>query len=179
MKGSRIALLVACWFGSFAWTMHAGELIEREGKFIRLTADLESADQCDDLVAAFDAAVPQWLKFWNLPENAVESWKVDACVIRDKGRFKEQKLIPNSLPDFPFGYTKDDRVWVLAQPSEYYTRHLLLHEGAHALAFHHFQGAGAMWFMEGTAELLATHSGTGPEVLINQIPTSRVAVPYW
>src|SRR5210317_394533 len=130
MKTSRIALLVSFWLGSLAGTIQAGELIEREGKFIRLTADLESAEQCDELVAAFDAAVPQWLKFWNLPENAVKSWQVQACVIRDKRRFNQHGLIPGDLPDFPFGYTRDNRIWILAQPSEYYTRHLLLHEGA-------------------------------------------------
>ncbi len=179
MKRSWIFLLVAVWIGSFACRCSAAELVRRQGRYIDLTTDLESAAQCDALVAAFDSAVPQWIEFWNLPEHAVAQWRVQAQVIGDKRRFQQDGLIPANLPDFPFGYTLGNRVWVLAQKSEYYTTHLLLHEGAHALAFHHFRGAGPTWFMEGTAEMLATHSGVGAELLINQIPRSREAVPFW
>jgi hypothetical protein len=157
----------------------AGELLRLEGKSIRLHTDLASAEEARQLVASFDAAVPQWIKFWNLPDGALGDWKVDACVIRDKAEFERQGLLPPQVPDFPFGYALGNRVWVRAQQSEYYTRHLLLHEGVHSLAFSVFKGAGPTWFMEGTAELLATHSGAGQAVVINQVPTSRDDVPYW
>jgi hypothetical protein len=83
------------------------------------------------------------------------------------------------VPEFPFGYALGNQVFVLAQQSDYYTRHLLLHEGIHSLAFFHFGGAGPTWFREGTAELLATHSGKNAATRINVIPESREAVPYW
>lgn len=150
-----------------------------EGKYVRLTTDLNSAEEAKELVASFDAAVPQWIKFWKLPINAVVDWKVDACVMRDKSIFRREGLIPEQIPDFPFGFAMGKQVWVLAQQSEYYTRHLLLHEGVHSLAFHHFKGAGPTWFMEGTAELLATHHGSGEETRVYQIPSSREVVPHW
>ena len=68
---------------------------------------------------------------------------------------------------------------MLAQPSEYYTRHLLLHEGVHSLAFAQFGGAGPTWFMEGSAELLATHHGQAASTQINKIPKNRESAPYW
>lgn len=179
MKRTRIVLSVFCCLSWFACDAGGADLVQLQGKYIQLTTDLESLDECDALVASFDAAVPQWLEFWNLSEKDVADWKVDACVIRDKGRFERQGLIPDNVPDFPFGFTLDDKVWVLAQQSEYYTRHLLLHEGAHSLAFHKYQGAGPTWFMEGTAEMLATHRGVGSEIVVNQIPADRESVPYW
>ncbi len=157
----------------------ADELFQLEGVFVDLTTDVESREEAETLVASLDSAVPQWISFWNLPADAATDWKIKAFVMRDKTRFLSQGLIPDRVPDFPFGYALGDSVWVLAQPSQYYTRHLLLHEGAHSFAFHCFGGAGPTWFMEGTAELLATHTGAGTAIKINQIPTSRDQVPYW
>ncbi len=157
----------------------AGELYRVGGRFIELTTDLTSREEAETLVASFDAAVPQWASFWNLADEAVEDWKVTAFVMRDKPRFASQGLIPVRVPNFPYGYALDDSVWVMAQPSQYYTRHLLLHEGAHALSFHCFGGAGPTWFMEGTAELLATHSGQGESIRVLDIPANKSDVPYW
>lgn len=157
----------------------ADELITRHGRFIDLTTASENANQLDTLIESFDVATGQWLEFWQLEPAAVVGWRVRAYLIDDEARFRQAGLIPDNVPEFPFGYTLDDRVWVRIQPSEYYTRHLLLHEGAHALAFQIFGGAGPTWYMEGTAEMLATHTGTGANILINQLPTSRGQVPYW
>ena len=70
-------------------------------------------------------------------------------------------------------YAQGQQIWVRAQPSEYYTRHLMLHEGVHCLAFAAFGGAGPTWYQEGTAELLATHGGVGTELTVNRIPANR------
>ncbi|TWU58718.1 hypothetical protein Poly51_14980 [Rubripirellula tenax] len=159
--------------------MFAAELVRVDGRFIELTTDLESRDEADALVASFDAAVDQWTSFWNLSSDSVADWKVSAMVMRDKSHFAAEGLIPDHVPDFPYGYAYNDSVWVMAQPSQYYTRHLLLHEGVHSLAFHCFDGAGPTWFMEGTAELLATHTGDGKLIRTITVPTDRDDVPYW
>lgn len=153
-------------------------LLKVNGQHIRLTTDLP-ADQANELIASFDAAVPQWEEFWQLRKGTLSQWTVQACVMRDKEAFRRQGLIPPRIPDFPFGYAAGNRIWAMAQESEYYTRHLLLHEGVHALAFSQFGGAGPSWFMEGTAELLSVHRGKGSDLLINQVPASRDEVPYW
>jgi hypothetical protein len=153
--------------------------IRREGRHIRLITDLESPEEADTIVATFDAAVDQWSKFWGLSQTQVDDFQVDAFVMRDKDRFAKAGLIPPELPDFPFGYTVGSRIWALAQQSEYYTRHLVLHEGIHSLAYFCFQGAGATWFQEGTAELLSTHRAAAADVIVNVVPADREAVPYW
>jgi hypothetical protein len=183
MNQTRLLVWLGCLLAltpaGFSGVALAAELLQREGRFIRLTTDLESAEEADTLVTSFDAAAGQWNQFWNLPDDALATWKVDAYVIRDKAEFKRQGLIPPRVPDFPFGYALGNKIWVLAQQSEYYTRHLLLHEGVHCLAFYAFGGAGPTWYREGTAELLSTHRGKGAGLKINQIPATRDEVPYW
>ena len=112
--------------------------------------------------------------------DATEDWQVDAYVMRDKAAFRRLGLIPPDLPEFPFGYALGNKIWVVAQKSEYYTRHLLLHEGVHAMAFSHFGGAGPSWFMEGTAELLSVHDGQRAErSKSTEFPPTAMPFPYW
>ena len=182
MNGTRngiLAALVSIGFAISPLVSWSDDFVRRTGQHIRLTTDIESPEQVDDLIKSFDAAVPQWAAFWGLPAGTLDAWKVDAYVIRDKPAFERAGLIPRSVPDFPFGYALGDQIWVVAQKSEYYTRHLLLHEGVHALAFHQFGGAGPSWFMEGTAELLSVHTGSGEQTKINQVPADNDSVPYW
>ncbi|MCH1496784.1 MAG: hypothetical protein L7U72_16310 [Rubripirellula sp.] len=175
-----VAATVSAVFAMSDCAVHAADgLIRREGQFIELTTDLDSDDEINKLVSTFDAAVTQWVTFWNDESFDPAAFKVQACVMRDESLFRQQGLIPNEIPSFPFGYASGQRIWIKAQPSEYYTRHLVLHEGTHAYMFAAFDGAGTTWFQEGTAELLGLHSGTGQSVKVNAIPADRESVPYW
>lgn len=155
------------------------DFIRAGGKHVTIVADTGDVDQLTEFVQAFDASVPQWTQFWQLPDGSLDDWHVTAYIMRDREAFRQAGHLPANLPEFPFGYALGNRVWVIAQKSVYYTRHLLLHEGVHALAFDQFGGAGPSWFMEGTAELLAVHSGSGASVKINSVPRDRESVPYW
>jgi hypothetical protein len=178
MKQTRWILMVVALLGGLSAS--ADDSLRRlKGQFLQLTTDLESQVEAQRLVDSFDAAVPQWIGFWNLAEADLTGFRVDAFVMRDKSRFEREGLIPANVPDFPFGYAMGQQLWVHAQPSEYYTRHLTLHEGVHCFAFAAFNGAGPTWFQEGTAELLSTHQGVGPELKVNRIPARREDVPYW
>ncbi len=148
------------------------------GKHIVLKADTGSSQLLNDLVDAFDAAVEQWRKFWQIPVGGLNRWTVDAFLIEDRERFRQSGDLPPGL-NFPFGFAADGNVWVIRQPSDYYTRHLLLHEGAHALQIHLFGGTGPSWYAEGVAELLGVHRGAGSSVQVGIVPSSREAVPYW
>lgn len=159
-------------------------LTQRSGKYLRLTTDLPASDQVeseriDRWIRSFDAAVPLWAKFWNLPSGALDDWTVDGYVMRDANTFKRLELIDPRVPEFPFAYALGDQIWVRLQPSDYYTQHLLLHEGVHSLVYHCFGDTGPTWFREGMAELLATHHGSGSELQIRQVPRSREASPFW
>lgn len=157
----------------------ADDFTRIDGRYVELVTDIESTSEAKSLAESFDAAVPQWIAAWGLAGDSASDWKVTACVMRDKTAFIAAGLIPPRVPDFPFGYALDDDVWVLAQPSEYYTRHLMLHEGVHALAYHCFGGGGPTWYMEGTAEWLATHRGVGDAIRVADIPGDKDDVPYW
>ena len=172
MTTAAMILFLAC-------ECRAAEVVYLSGKHIKLATDIEDPKQSQELMDSFDAAVSQWAALWQLDESSLKDWSVDACVIRDKAKFQREGLIPPSLKDFKFGYALNDRVWVTVQQSDYYTRHLLLHEGVHSLAFHVFGDAGPSWFMEGTAEMLAVHEGSGKQTVINRVPRDRDAVPFW
>jgi len=93
------------------------------------------------------------------------------------------------------GYATSSDLWVLDQPTDYYRRHLLLHEGTHAFMTKFLGGCGPGWYSEGMAELLATHrlaagsreqgAGRGEErknssdpfLLLNVMPRDRREVP--
>ncbi len=157
----------------------AAPLRTLDGRYARIVTDLPSTPATDALPAAIDAAVPQWIRFWRRPANCVDGWKMTVYVMGDKSDFQQQGLIPESLPDFPHGFQQGLQAWAVAQPSEYFTRHLVLHEAFHGFAGHVFGGVGPSWFAEGTAEMMATHKGAGPAVRVPTIPASREAVPYW
>jgi hypothetical protein len=70
-------------------------------------------------------------------------------------------------------------MWVYEQPSEYYRRHLFLHEATHGVMNCLLGGAGPPWYMEGVAELLATHAWDGTTLKLRHNPRSRDEVPYW
>lgn len=180
MNSARLVFLSVCLLHSIPSNVSAADSLRTlDGRHVRLTTDLESDAESRQLVESFDAAVPQWLRFWKLSESELSGFRVEACVMRDPTRFVREGLIPEHLPDFPFGYAMGSQIWVHAQNSEYYTRHLMLHEGVHCLAFAAFGGAGPTWYQEGTAELLATHRGAGGSIETNQIPASREEVPEW
>ena len=156
----------------------ADDFTRVSGQHIRLTTDV-APDEAAELVASFDAAVPQWAKLLELDPKRLDDWSVNAWVMRDVNRFYNAKQIAADVPDFPYGYALNNRVYVKAQPSHYYTRHLLLHEGTHSLAIEFFGGGGPTWFMEGTAEWLGTHRGSKDDIEIGTIPGSSEEVPYW
>lgn len=175
----QIGLAAGVLFIGMARATLADDFRKASGQHIEITSDVASESEINEWVTSFDAAVDQWRAFWGLPEHALDSWSVKAFVMQDKTPFQRAGLIEPRVPDFEQGYALGNSLWILKQPSDYYTRHLLLHEGVHSLAFDQFGGAGPSWFMEGTAELLSTHSGSGATTQINQLPVDRESVPYW
>ena len=149
-----------------------------DGRHIRLKSDSDSEPLLKDCVAAFDAAVPQWAAFFQIPLERLQNWKVDAFLMENEQAFRDTGDLPGRFK-FPYGYAIDGNLWAFRQQSDYYTRHLLLHEGVHALAIELYGGTGPSWFAEGLAEMLGVHTGTGKNVIVNQVPVSREAVPYW
>ena len=70
-------------------------------------------------------------------------------------------------------------LWLYEQPSDYYRRHLLLHEGTHGFMNTVLGGCGPLWYMEGIAEYLATHRWKDGRLTLGYMPRSRDEVPQW
>ncbi|MEM9365334.1 MAG: hypothetical protein AAGD07_05005 [Planctomycetota bacterium] len=171
--------------------------VTQRGIYLELTTDRASREELADWISAFDAAVPQWLQFWGMPANAADGWLVRGLVVEDVAAFRATGDIPDAVPTFPYGYAAKGRLWVRVQDTSHYTRHLVLHEGVHALAIELFGGTGPTWYMEATAELLATHrdrvitASSDPispanallaqrdDFRINRIPRSKREAPLW
>jgi hypothetical protein len=142
-----------------------------------LHTDVEPAVEVDRLPVVFDEAVPQWCVFFGVDPQQARTWRVQACLIRDRERFQAAGLLPESLPAFAHGFSRGDRIWLYEQPTQYYRRHLLLHEGTHAFMERFLGGCGPPWFMEGTAELLATHRIRDGSLELAYFPQGRKEVP--
>lgn len=187
-KGGTGWLLVVLIFGGLTATVaqepSSGDWTTRQGRYIHLITDQPDSPLCDQWVAAFDAAVPQWLAYWQQPSSAAKGWRVTAYLMTDPARFRQANYLPATLPAFEHGFQQRDRIWVYHQDAAYYNRHLLLHEGAHALAWHLFGELGPPWFSEGTAEWLSTHNWPHPAGTPNvsagngQPPTANVPAGF-
>jgi hypothetical protein len=113
-----------------------------------------------------------------MKESAVRGrWM--AFVVEDRERFAALGLMPEERPDFPNGFARDYEFWLVEQPSDYYRRHLFLHEGTHAFMQSQLGGAGAGWYKEGMAELLGTHSWRDGRLQLGVFPTNKEDVPMW
>ena len=159
------------------------EIRELRGKHLRLFTDLPPSKSIDELPAAFDAAVPLWCKYFGIAEESVATWRVQSFLIGDREKFDELGLLPTDNQEFLNGFAHDRELWLVEQPSDYYRRHLLLHEGTHAFMLAHLGGAGPGWHMEGLAELLGTHrwqptDGEQP-LRLGEMPGSRKNFPMW
>ena len=148
-------------------------------KHLTLFTDLPTNPSIEELPKVFDLAVPQWCSYFAVDTASVEAWHQTAYLIRDQELFRRLGAIRNDLPRFDHGYQKGAEIWLYEQPSDYYRRHLLLHEGTHGFMHHFLRGAGPPWYMEGTAELLATHRWSEEQLQLKWFPGDRQETPYW
>ena len=149
------------------------------GKRLILHTDLPLDDELRSFPGLFEEAVKQFCAYFEVDTARVAKWQVRACLIQDMEKFENTGLLPQVLPKFQHGYSLGDRVFFKEQPSEYYRRHLLIHEGVHSFMLTFFQGAGPPWYMEGMAELLATHKWDGEQLKLASFPEHKTEVPFW
>jgi hypothetical protein len=149
-----------------------------DGRHVRLLTDAPANAAVDELPQVFDAAIPEWAAYFDLPRTAISArWL--AFLVQDRQRFAALGLLPEDNPQFVNGYARGYELWLMDQPSDYYRRHLLLHEGTHAFMQTQLGGAGAGWYMEGMAELLGTHQWQDRQLKLGVMPANRDEVPMW
>ncbi len=169
------------------------------GRHLVLYTDLLAGEAVDALPAVFDAAVPLWAAYFGVDPAETADWRVQVFLIGDREKFAALRLLPPGH-DLLHGYSLGSDIWLVEQPTDYYRRHLLLHEGTHLFMNRFLGGVGPGWYAEGMAELLATHrlkhqlkgtgvisslgEGTHPNakrlpspLLLNVMPRDRREVP--
>ena len=159
--------------------IHANSIQTTESKHLILLTDIKDNKKVDQFNAVFDAAVPQWAAYFEIHENLTRDWKLRGMIIADRNRFGRAKLIPKDLPNFLAGFQRGHEMWVYVQPGDYYTRHLLLHEGTHSFMQWFLGGTGAPWYTEGMAELIGAHRWKDGQLKIAHQFDDRSEAPYW
>ena len=148
------------------------------GRRLTLYTDLAGAE-IDRLPALFDQAFPQWCRYFKVKEDEHADWHMTGFLMKDKARFVTAGLLPDKLPPFEHGFSWGTVLWVYEQPSDYYRRHLLLHEGTHGFMNSILGSCGPPWYMEGMAEYLATHRWHRGRLTLGSMPPNREEVPQW
>ncbi len=152
------------------------------GTHIDLYTDVRDEQKINELVSAFDQAVSQWCAYFKLSLESAKSWKMRAFLIADKAnptQFERAGLMPGDLPNFEAGFQRGHNFWLYLQPGNYYTRHLLLHEGTHGFMLWFLRGHGPAWYSEGTAELLGVHQWNNNRLRLNHRLKNRDEAEYW
>ena len=148
-------------------------------KRLTLYTDLPPDEEIDVLPEVFDRAFPQWCERFGIDAADHSDWRMTGFLIREKLRFRDVGLLPDDLPPFQHGYSRNYELWLCEQPSSYYRRHLLLHEGTHGFMNTLLGGCGPPWYMEGIAELMGTHRWHEGRLTMNYLPASPEQVPRW
>jgi hypothetical protein len=149
-----------------------------QGKRLTLYTDLSGRD-IDELPAVFEQAFPLWCAYFGVKQSDHSGWHMTGFLMKDKARFAQAGLLPGDLPPFLHGYSRGRLLWLYEQPSEYYRRHLLLHEGTHGFMLTILGSAGPPWYMEGLAELMGTHCWREGRLTLGIMPRDREEVPEW
>ncbi len=149
------------------------------GKHLTLYTDLPSFKEVDELPEVFDLAVPQWCAYFHANPAKLSDWRMTAFLIKDRQPFSRAGLLPDDLPPFVNGYCFGHQLWLNEQATDYYRRHLLLHEGTHGFIQTVLGGMGPPWYAEGMAELMGTHRWKDGRLELGYLPVSREEVPYW
>jgi hypothetical protein len=148
-------------------------------RHLLLYTDLAPSAEIEKLPAVFDQAVPQWAEYFGIDPAKTSAWQARAFLIGQRRRFDALGLMPAGNDQFVNGISMGSQLWLYDQPTPYYRRHLMLHEGTHAFMVSFLGGCGPGWYMEGTAELMATHrlDEKTDKLMLRVMPQSRTEVP--
>jgi len=90
-------------------------------------------------------------------DRAGTEFQMTGYLIKDLALFRETGLVPEDLPTFEHGRHRQNQFWLRDQEYDYYRAHLLLHEATHSFMTYMPDTQSPVWYLEGMAELFATH----------------------
>lgn len=153
-------------------------ILKLSGKRLTLYTDVDD-EEIEVLPDVFNQSFEQTCEYFHVKPAELADWGMTGFLMKDKARFLQSGLLPGDLPNFQHGFSRNYKLWIYEQPSDYYRRHLLLHEGVHGFMNTVLGGCGPKWYMEGMAEMLATHRWKDGRLTLNYMPKSREEAPEW
>jgi len=129
-----------------------------ESKRLKLYTDV-AAEKVQSLLPAVDAAYDALVAYFGPlpPDRRRTEFQVTAYLMSDKPLFQKAGLLPDDLPPFLNGRHREQEFWANEQETDYYRRHLVIHEFTHCFMFAVPAVHIPEWYMEGMAELFGTH----------------------
>jgi hypothetical protein len=134
-----------------------------ESKRLQLLTDI-APETARALLPLGDGAYAALAAYFGEPKSdaAGRSLRMRGYLMADTERFRRAGLLPDNLPEFQHGRQLQTAFWMHDQEFEYYRRHLLVHEYVHCFMWvwmsERGQGRMPLWYLEGLAELFATHA---------------------
>ncbi|MDA1014858.1 MAG: hypothetical protein O3A00_10460 [Planctomycetota bacterium] len=152
-----------------------------ESKRLVLFTDI-APEIAERIVNAVDHVHPAWIKYFGelpLARDGSE-FRLTGYIMRDKPKFQQLGLIPPDLPQIVNGRHRGYEFWMMDQKSDYYRRHLIIHEATHCFMtiLEREGNRQPVWYLEGMAELFGTHQfdATG-QAQFRLMPHDKQAYP--
>ncbi|WP_437225549.1 hypothetical protein SH661x_004114 [Planctomicrobium sp. SH661] len=123
-----------------------------------LYTDIDPA-LAEPLPELVDQAYAAWVKYFGeLPPNREGTpYQITGYLIEDPQRFVAAGMLPEGPPMFRFGRHLGAEFWMNKMNSDYYRRHLLIHEATHCFMTTMLRQYPPRWYLEGMAEYFGTH----------------------
>ena len=131
-----------------------------ESKRLCLFTDID-AKLAQPLPALLDQMFDTWESHLGKlpPAEDKSEFQVTGYLMKNRDTFSETGLLPQALPGFSHGRHSGYEFWMNEQPTDYYRRHLLLHEATHCyMTAVPTDSVSTVWYFEGIAEFFATHT---------------------
>ena len=160
-------------------TLNANGIKKLSSKHVVIYTDIRDSKDINQFTKVFEQAVEFWCKYFSIDKSKTDDWQVTVFVIENKEAFRRAGVLTSKLPKFATGYQKGNQIWIYLQRGNYYTRHLLLHEGTHAFMERFLGGYGPAWYAEGMAEMLAVHRWQDQKLKMNYRIRNKNETEYW
>ncbi len=115
------------------------------------------------------------------PSRSGAEFQAVGCLISDFELFQLMGLVPGPVVEMQHGQQFGYQFWIRDQPEDYYRRHLLLHEFVHVYMTCDtgLNDIPDGWFMEGAAEVFATHTITSSTTVFGVLPAQFAGFEGW
>ncbi len=146
-----------------------------ESRHLKLFTDIDS-EVARPLPKLIDQVFDEFEKYFGKLPPAADGneFQVNGYLIKETKTFQNAGLLDQQLRDQQHGRQIGYQFWMMDQPSDYYRRHLLIHEMTHAFMLANPRLDVPVAYLEGMAEHFGTHRLTADGKLeLRLMPNNR------